>query len=207
MPLFIGGVVALSFLFLMVVFRSLLVPATAAVMNLLSAGAAFGVITAVFQFGWLASFVGVTRTGPIPPLVPILMFAVLFGLSMDYEVFLVSRIHEEWLHRRDNARAVNRGQAVTGRTITALAIIMVVVFLAFVFSTDRTIKMIGLGMATAIAIDALIVRTILVPAVMHTFGKANWYLPAWLERRLPHIAIDEPAEEAAPTETPIKRAA
>jgi RND superfamily putative drug exporter len=202
MPLFIGMVVALSFLLLMVVFRSLLISATAAVMNLLSAGAAFGVITAVFQFGWLASFVGVTRTGPIPPLVPILMFAVLFGLSMDYEVFLVSRMHEEWLHRRDNARAVNQGQAVTGRTITALAVIMVVVFVAFTFSTDRTIKMIGLGMATAIAIDALIVRTILVPAVMHTFGKANWYLPAWLERRLPRIAIEKPGAATIPAELP-----
>jgi RND superfamily putative drug exporter len=202
MPLFIGMVVALSFLLLMVVFRSLLISATAAVMNLLSAGAAFGVITAVFQFGWLASFVGVTRTGPIPPLVPILMFAVLFGLSMDYEVFLVSRMHEEWLHRRDNARAVNQGQAVTGRTITALAVIMVVVFVAFTFSTDRTIKMIGLGMATAIAIDALIVRTILVPAVMHTLGKANWYLPAWLERRLPRIAIEKPGAATIPAELP-----
>jgi RND superfamily putative drug exporter len=135
------------------------------------------------------------------------MFAVLFGLSMDYEVFLVSRIHEEWLHRRDNARAVNQGQAVTGRTITALAVIMVVVFVAFVFSTDRTIKMIGLGMATAIAIDALIVRTILVPAVMHTLGKANWYLPAWLDRLLPHITIDKPAEQATPTTTPVPSSA
>jgi RND superfamily putative drug exporter len=207
MPLFIGMVVALSLLFLMVVFRSILIPATAAVMNLLSAGAAFGVITAVFQFGWLSSLVGVTRTGPIPPLVPILMFAVLFGLSMDYEVFLVSRMHEEWLHRRDNARAVNRGQAVTGRTITALAVIMVVVFVAFVFSTDRTIKMIGLGMATAIAIDALIVRTILVPAVMHTLGKANWYLPAWLDRRLPRISIEQATDDATTTTLPIERAA
>jgi RND superfamily putative drug exporter len=207
MPLFIGMVVALSFLFLMVVFRSLLIPATAAVMNLLSAGAAFGVITAVFQFGWLASLVGVTRTGPIAPLVPILMFAVLFGLSMDYEVFLVSRIHEEWIHRRDNARAVNQGQAVTGRTITALAVIMVVVFVAFVFSTDRTIKMIGLGMATAIAIDALIVRTVLVPAVMHAFGKANWYLPAWLDRRLPRITIEPAVDEATLETTSIGKAA
>jgi RND superfamily putative drug exporter len=173
------------------VFRSLLVPATAAVMNLLSAGAAFGVITAVFQWGWLGSLVGVSRTGPISPLVPILMFAVLFGLSMDYEVFLVSRIHEEWLKTRDTARAVNFGQAITGRTITALATIMVVVFAAFTLSTDRTIKMIGLGMATAILIDALIVRTVLVPALMHTFGRSNWYLPSWLDRRLPHLDIEE----------------
>jgi RND superfamily putative drug exporter len=135
------------------------------------------------------------------------MFAVLFGLSMDYEVFLVSRIHEEWEHHRDNARAVNRGQAVTGRTITALAVIMVVVFVAFVFSTDRTIKMIGLGMATAIAIDALIVRTILVPAIMHTLGKANWYLPAWLDLRLPRIALEAPADHAAMPATKVSHEA
>jgi RND superfamily putative drug exporter len=184
-------VVALSFLLLMVVFRSLLIPATAAVMNLLSAGAAFGVITAVFQKGWLDSLVGVSRTGPIAPLVPILMFAVLFGLSMDYEVFLVSRIQEEWLKTRDNARATNIGQAITGRTITALATIMVVVFAAFTLSTDRTIKMIGLGMATAILVDALIVRTVLVPALMHTLSRRNWYLPSWLDRRLPHLELEE----------------
>jgi RND superfamily putative drug exporter len=126
--------------------------------------------------------------------VPILMFAVLFGLSMDYEVFLVSRIQEEWLKTRDNARATNHGQAITGRTITALATIMVVVFAAFTLSTDRTIKMIGLGMASAILVDALIVRTVLVPALMHTFGGRNWYLPSWLDRRLPHLEI-----EAGPT--------
>jgi RND superfamily putative drug exporter len=197
-PLFVGMVVALSFLLLMIVFRSLLIPATAAVMNLLSAGAAFGVITAVFQNGWLDSLVGVSRTGPVSPLVPILMFAVLFGLSMDYEVFLVSRIHEEWLKRRDNAHAVNEGQAITGRTITALAIIMVVVFAAFILSTDRTIKMIGLGMATAIAVDALVVRTMLVPAVMHTLGASNWYLPAWLDRRLPHLDLEPDSTLLAP---------
>jgi RND superfamily putative drug exporter len=190
LPLFVGGVVALSFLLLMVVFRSVLIPATAAVMNLLSAGAAFGVITTVFQNGFLDTLVGVSRTGPIQPLVPILMFAVLFGLSMDYEVFLVSRMHEEWLKTHDNEKAVNRGQAITGRTITALAIIMVVVFLAFVVSTDRTIKMIGFGMATAIALDALVVRTVLVPAIMHTLGRANWLLPAWLNRRLPRLEIE-----------------
>jgi RND superfamily putative drug exporter len=201
LPLFVAAVVLLSFLLLMVVFRSVLIPATAAVMNLLSAGAAFGVITAVFQHGFLGSVVGVSRTGPISPLVPILMFAVLFGLSMDYEVFLVSRIHEEWLKTKDNAKAVNRGQAITGRTITALAVIMVVVFLAFVGSTDRTIKMIGLGMATAIAVDAIVVRTILVPAVMHALGRANWMLPDWLNRRLPHLDIEgtgHPVDEEVP---------
>ena len=191
LPMFVGIVVALSLLLLMVVFRSLLIPATAAVMNLLSAGAAFGVITAVFQKGWLDSLVGVSRTGPIPPLVPILMFAVLFGLSMDYEVFLVSRIQEGWLKTRNNAWATDHGQAITGRTITALATIMVVVFAAFTVSTDRTIKMIGLGMAAAILVDALVVRTVLVPAIMHTLGQRNWYLPSWLDRRLPHLEIEE----------------
>jgi RND superfamily putative drug exporter len=207
LPLFVGAVVVLSFLLLMVVFRSLLIPATAAVMNLLSAGAAFGVITAVFQHGVLGSLVGISRTGPIPPLAPILMFAVLFGLSMDYEVFLVSRMQEEWLKTRDNAKAVNRGQAITGRTITALATIMTVVFLAFVLNTDRTIKLIGLGMATAILIDAIIVRTVLAPAIMHTFGRANWQLPEWLNRRLPHLDIEEqvietPARDQE-TEVPV----
>ena len=191
LPVFVGIVVALSFLLLMVVFRSLLIPATAAAMNLLSAAAAFGVITAVFQKGWFDSLVGVSRTGPISPLVPILMFAVLFGLSMDYEVFLVSRIQEEWLKTRDNARAIDLGQAITGRTITALATIMVVVFASFTLSTDRTIKLIGLGMAAAILVDALIVRTVLVPAIMHTLGRRNWYLPSWLDRRLPHVEVEE----------------
>jgi RND superfamily putative drug exporter len=194
LPMFVGIVVALSFLLLMVVFRSLAIPATAAVMNLLSAGAAFGVIVAVFQWGWLSALVGVSHAGPIPPLAPILMFAVLFGLSTDYEVFLISRIHEEWLKRRDNSWAVNHGQAVAGRTITALAAIMVVVFFAFTFTTDRTIKLIGLGMATAILVDALIIRTVLVPAIMHSLGKANWYFPRWLERRLPRLEIEAATE-------------
>ena len=190
LPMFVAIVVVLSFLLLMVVFRSLVIPATAAVMNLLSAGAAFGVIVAVFQWGWASSLVGVTHTGPIPPLAPILMFAVLFGLSTDYEVFLISRIHEEWLRRRENSQAVNHGQAVAGRTITALAAIMIVVFFAFTFTTDRTIKLIGLGMATAILLDALVIRTVLVPAIMHSLGRANWYFPGWLERRLPRLQIE-----------------
>ena len=155
LPLFVGMVVALSFILLMIVFRSLAIPATAAVMNLLSAAAAFGVITAVFQWGWLKSLVGVTNTGPVSPFIPILMFAVLFGLTTDYQVFLVSRIQEEWLRRRDNALAVLIGQATTGRIITAAAAIMTVVFFAFTFTTDRTIKMIGLGMAAAVVADAL----------------------------------------------------
>ncbi len=140
LPIFVGIVVALSFILLMVVFRSLAIPLTAAIMNLLSAAAAFGVITAVFQWGWLKSLVGVTNTGPISPFIPILMFAVLFGLTTDYQVFLVSRIQEEWLKRRDNSAAVRIGQATTGRIISAAAAIMTVVFFAFTFTTDRTIR-------------------------------------------------------------------
>ena len=170
-------VVALSFILLMLVFRSLAIPVTAAIMNLLSAAAAFGVVTAVFQLGWLKSLVGVTNTGPVSPFIPILMFAVLFGLTTDYQVFLVSRIQEEWLKRRDNSPAIRIGQATSGRIISAAAAIMTVVFFAFTFTTDRTIKMIGLGMAAAVVTDALLVRTVLVPAVMHTLGKTNWRLP------------------------------
>ncbi len=197
LPLFVVMVVALSFILLMILFRSLVIPATAAIMNLFSAAAAFGVIVGVFQFGWLKGLVGVTHTGPITPLVPILMFAVLFGLSMDYEVFLVSRMHEEWLKLRDNDAAVRIGQAITGKTISAAAAIMIVVFSSFVITTDRTIKMIGLGMAVAILIDALLIRTVLVPAVMHTFGRMNWALPAFLDRRLPRLSVEggEPADE------------
>jgi RND superfamily putative drug exporter len=204
LPYFVAMVVALSFILLMIVFRSLAIPLTAAVMNLLSAGAAFGVIVAVFQWGWLDRLVGVTHTGPISPLVPILMFAVLFGLSMDYEVFLVSRMQEEWLKLRDNSAAVNRGQAITGRIITAAAAIMIVVFSSFVVTTDRTIKMIGLGMAVAVLIDALLIRTVLVPAIMHIIGKANWSLPAALGRRLPRLELEarEEAEQAPPGPSP-----
>jgi putative drug exporter of the RND superfamily len=191
LPLFVGMVVALSFILLMLVFRSLAIPLTAAIMNLLSAAAAFGVITAVFQFGWLKSLVGVTNTGPVNPFIPILMFAVLFGLTTDYQVFLVSRIQEEWLKRRDNSAAVRIGQATTGRIISAAAAIMTVVFFAFTFTTDRTIKMIGLGMAAAVLTDALLVRTVLVPAVMHTLGQANWRLPAILDHRLPHLNLED----------------
>ena len=198
LPIFVLMVVALSFILLMIVFRSLLIPATAALMNLLSAAAAFGVIVAIFQWGWFGNLIGAPRSGPIQPLVPILMFAVLFGLSMDYEVFLVTRMHEEWLKRSNNAEAVNAGLAITGRTITSAAFIMIVVFAAFISTTDRNIKMIGLGMATAIALDSLVVRTILVPAVMHTLGRANWYLPRSLERHLPHLDLDDDTATTAP---------
>jgi RND superfamily putative drug exporter len=197
LPLFVGMVVALSFILLMLVFRSLAIPATAAIMNLLSAAAAFGVITAVFQWGWLKNLVGVTNTGPVNPFIPILMFAVLFGLTTDYQVFLVSRIQEEWLKRRDNSAAVRIGQATSGRIISAAAAIMTVVFFAFTFTTDRTIKMIGLGMAAAVLTDALLVRTVLVPAVMHMLGRTNWQLPPALGRLVPRLNLEDSGEPAS----------
>jgi RND superfamily putative drug exporter len=185
LPLFIGVVVVLSFLLLTVVFRSLVIPLTAAVMNLLSAGAAFGVITAIFQKGWLGGTVG-----PIETFVPVLMFPILFGLSMDYEVFLVSRIYEEWHRRRDNTEAVAHGLAATGRTITAAAAIMVLVFASFILGGERIIELFGVGLATAVLLDALIVRSVLVPALMILIGDANWKLPGWLDSALPRVNVE-----------------
>ena len=197
LPLFVTVIVVLGCLLLMLAFRSVLVPLTAAAMNLLSAGAGFGVVVAVFQWGWGSSALGAGGAGPVESFLPAMMLAVLFGLSMDYEVFLVSRIHEEWLHTGDNDVAVRRGQAATGRIITAAAIIMICVFMAFVFAGLRTIAEFGLGVAVAILLDALVVRTILVPAVMQLFGKWNWYLPRAIDRVLPHVSVEGPAE--APT--------
>jgi RND superfamily putative drug exporter len=194
LPLFIGVVVLLSFLLLMAVFRSVLIPLTAALMNLLSAGAAFGVLTAIFQNGWGASLLGIDKTGPIEAFLPVLMFPILFGLSMDYEVFLVTRIYEEWHRRRDNQEAVAHGLAATGRTITAAATIMVLVFGAFVLGGQRVIELFGVGLASAVLLDALIVRSIIVPAVMLMLGDQNWWLPEWLERRLPHLNVEGSAE-------------
>ena len=185
LPLFIGIVVLLSFLLLMAVFRSLLIPLTAAVMNLLSAGAAFGVVTAIFQKGWIGG-----TTGPIETFVPVLMFPILFGLSMDYEVFLVSRIYEEWHRRRDNTEAVAHGLAATGATITAAAAIMVLVFGSFILGGQRIIELFGVGLASAVLLDALIVRSVLVPALMILFGDANWRVPSWLNRALPRLNVE-----------------
>jgi RND superfamily putative drug exporter len=185
LPLFIGIVVLLSFLLLMAVFRSLLIPLTAAIMNLLSAGAAFGVVTAIFQKGWIGG-----TTGPIETFVPVLMFPILFGLSMDYEVFLVSRIYEEWHRRRDNTEAVAHGLAATGATITAAAAIMVLVFGSFILGGQRIIELFGVGLASAVLLDALIVRSVLVPALMIVFGDANWRLPTWLNRALPRLNVE-----------------
>lgn len=190
LPLFIGAVVTVSFLLLMMVFRSVLVPLKAAVMNLLSIGASFGVIVAVFQWGWLKNVVGLSETTPIVAYVPMMMFAILFGLSMDYEVFLLSRVKEEHDRTGDNGLAVADGLAATARVITAAAAIMVAVFLTFVFQTEVTAKLIGLGLASAILIDATLVRMVLVPATMELLGEANWWLPRWLDRRLPHISVE-----------------
>jgi RND superfamily putative drug exporter len=190
LPVFIGVVVLLSFLLLAVVLRSFVVPATAAVMNLLSIGAAFGIITAVFQWGWLGGVFGVSRPGPVEAFLPVMLFAILFGLSMDYEVFLVLRIHEEWLRTGDNGSAVGRGLSATGGTITAAAAIMIVVFGSFILGGERIIKEFGLGLAAAIFVDAVIIRTALVPALMLLTGKANWWFPSWLDRALPRIHVE-----------------
>ncbi|HEU4393911.1 MAG TPA: MMPL family transporter [Solirubrobacterales bacterium] len=199
LPLFIGVVVLLSALLLMAVFRSVLVPLKAIVMNLLSIGAAFGLIVAVFQWGWGASLIGVDSTGPIISFFPIFLFSIIFGLSMDYEVFLMSRIHEEWEHRKDATEAVTRGLALTGRVITAAAAIMVTVFASFMIGDDRIIKLFGLGLAAAVFIDAVIIRSVLVPAIMQLFGEKAWWLPSWLDRILPRLHV-EPAEgDPAPT--------
>ncbi|HEY5189993.1 MAG TPA: MMPL family transporter [Solirubrobacteraceae bacterium] len=198
LPLFIGIVVLLSFVLLMVVFRSLVIPLTAAVMNMLSAGAAFGVVTAVFQFGWGDALLGIDKAGPIEAFLPVLMFPILFGLSMDYEVFLMSRVYEEWHRRRDNREAVTHGLAATGRTITAAAAIMVLVFGAFVLGGERIIELFGVGLAGAVLLDALIVRSVLVPAVMMLCGERNWQIPTWLDRVLPHLNVEgESARSAA----------
>jgi RND superfamily putative drug exporter len=190
LPLFIGVVVLLSFLLLAAVFRSIAIPLMAAAMNMLSAGAAFGVLVAVFQWGWLDSLLGVSQTGPIEAFVPVMMFAILFGLSMDYEVFLVSRIYEEWHRSGDNRLAVTRGLQATGRTISAAAMIMVLVFGSFLLGGQVVIKMFGLGLAGAVLLDAAIVRMALVPALMLLLGKRNWALPGWLERVLPHLNVE-----------------
>ena len=196
LPLFVGVIVTLGFLLLFVAFRSLVVPATAALMNLLAAAAAFGVVIAFFQFGWGSDRLGLGRAGPVEAFLPVIMLAVLFGLSMDYQVFLVSRIHEEWVHTHDNRRSVMAGQAATGRVITAAAAIMICVFVAFVLGGQRVIAEFGVGLAAAVLLDAFVLRTFLVPSLMHLFGKANWWLPRSVDRRLPHIAV-EPAEDAS----------
>jgi len=186
----IGVVLVLSFLLLTAVFRSVLVPLKAVLMNLLSVGAAYGVIVAVFQWGWAADLIGLGKAGPIEPWLPMFLFAIVFGLSMDYEVFLLSRIKEEYDRTGDNATAVADGLAATARVITAAAAIMVCVFAAFVLGDDRALKLFGLGMAVAVFLDATIVRMLLVPATMELLGDRNWWIPKWLDRVLPRIHVE-----------------
>jgi RND superfamily putative drug exporter len=197
LPLFIGVVVLLSALLLMAVFRSVLVPLKAMLMNLLSIGASFGIVVAVFQWGWLGGLIGLEGTGPIEAFLPVFLFAIVFGLSMDYEVFLMSRIHEEWENSHEATRAVTRGLALTGRVITAAAAIMVTVFASFMIGEDRIIKLFGLGLSAAVLIDAVVIRTILVPSIMQLFGARAWWVPSWLSRILPRISV-EPHAAAEP---------
>jgi RND superfamily putative drug exporter len=201
LPLFIGVVVLVSALLLLVVFRSLVIPLQAAVMNLLSIGASLGVIVAIFQWGWLRGLMGVSP-GPIESFIPVMLFAIVFGLSMDYEVFLVSRIHEQWTRTADSRRAVGEGLALTGRVITAAAAIMICVFLSFMLGEDRVIKEFGLSLASAVFLDAVVVRCLLLPAVLDLLGRRTWMLPARLERLLPRLNVEgsfarlTPADEA-----------
>ncbi len=198
LPAFIGAVILLSFLLLMLVFRSVLVPLKAALLNLLSIGASYGVLVAVFQWGWGKDLIGLETTIPVVSFIPMFLFAILFGLSMDYEVFLLSRVREHYVETRDNDASVVHGLATTARVITSAALIMISVFGGFVLGSDPTTKMFGLGLAVAIFVDATIVRIVLVPATMKLLGDANWWLPTWLDRILPRVDID--SEASLPTE-------
>lgn len=192
LPLFIGVVIGLGCLLLLLAFRSIGIPLKAAAMNVAAVASSFGVVIAIFQWGWGSELLGLGSAGPIEPFLPVIMVSVLFGLSMDYQVFLVGRMYEEWLETGDNRRAVRVGLAETSRVINSAAVIMISVFLAFVLSGDRVIAMFGIALAAAVALDAFVLRTLLVPALMHMLGGANWWLPRWLERRLPRISIEPP---------------
>ncbi|MFD6112648.1 MMPL family transporter [Streptomyces yangpuensis] len=192
LPLFVGVVIALGCVLLLLAFRSIGIPLKAAAMNVAAVASSFGVVVAIFQWGWGSERLGLGSAGPIEPFLPVIMVSVLFGLSMDYQVFLVSRMYEEWLETGDNRRAVRVGLAETSRVINSAAVIMISVFLAFVLSGDRIIAMFGIALAAAVALDAFVLRTLLVPALMHMLGGANWWLPAWLDRRLPRISIEAP---------------
>jgi RND superfamily putative drug exporter len=196
LPLLIAAVVGLSFLFLLAAFRSPLIALKAGVMNLLAVGAAYGVLALAAEGGWFGQLIGIDSDTPVPPFMPVMMFAVLFGLSMDYEVFLLSRMREEYLGHGQTSRAVADGLAKTARVITAAAAIMVAVFLAFVVSDEIFLKLLGVGMATAIFLDATVVRMVLVPALMQLFGRANWWIPRWLDRRLPRFDVERAAVAA-----------
>jgi putative drug exporter of the RND superfamily len=202
LPYFFAAVLTLSFLLLMVVFRSLLVPIKAVIMNLLSIGAAYGIVVALFQWGWLSDITGV-QPAPIEPWAPMMLFAIVFGLSMDYEVFLLSRVREEWHRTGDSHTSVADGLAATAKVITAAAAIMVFVFGSFILERDRTVKLMGTGLASAILLDATIVRMLLVPATMELLGDRNWWLPRWLDRILPNIDVEghaEPLPDEAPSD-------
>jgi len=202
LPIFLLIVIGLGFLALVLLFHSLVVPLTAAITSLLSFAAAMGITVAVFQWGWFAGPLGVVSTGPIFPFLPIMVFAILFGLSMDYQVFLVSRMQEEWARTGDNRAAVRRGLAGSGRVVVIAAAIMASVFLAFVPSTNSTIKLFGLALASAVLIDAFIVRLVLVPSLMTMLGKANWWLPGWLDKILPTINVEGPEDEITDDDEP-----
>ncbi|MDT6986984.1 MMPL family transporter [Streptomyces lusitanus] len=197
LPLFVGVVIGLGCLLLLLAFRSIGIPLKAAAMNVAAVAGAFGVVVMIFQWGWGSELLGLGSAGPIEPFLPVIMVSVLFGLSMDYQVFLVSRMYEEWLETGDNRRAVRVGLAETSRVINSAAVIMISVFLAFVLSGDRVIAMFGIALAAAVALDAFILRTLLVPALMHLLGGANWWLPKWLDRVLPRISIEPPECRAA----------
>ena len=206
LPLFIGIVLALSALLLFVAFRSALIPIQAAVMNLLSIGAALGIVQAVFERGWLHNLVGAQQS-PIEAFIPVIVFAIVFGLSMDYEVFLVSRIHEEWRSSGDASAAVRAGVPRTGRVITAAAAVMVVVFSSFAASDNHILKLFGLSLAGAVFLDAVVIRTLLLPAVLELSGRATWAFPRWLDRRLPKLAVDREPEPASTAPVPVREAA
>ncbi len=189
LPLFIGVIILLGCLLLLLAFRSLVIPLTAGIMNLFAAGASFGIVVAMFQWGWGEKLLNI-GSGPIEAFLPVIMLAILFGLSMDYQVFLVSRMHEEWVHTKENGKAVIVGQTETGRIITSAALIMITVFSSFVFGGEKVIKEFGIGLASAVFIDAFVLRTILVPALMHLFGNSNWWIPQWLDKHLPHLSVD-----------------
>jgi putative drug exporter of the RND superfamily len=206
LPVLVAAVLAMSFLLLMLVFRSVLVPLKAVLLNLLSIGAAYGVMVAVFQWGWGGALIGLEATVPIVSFIPMFLFAILFGLSMDYEVFLLSRVREEYLRTGDNGTAIVEGVSRTARIITSAALIMVAVFLSFAVAEDPSTKMFGLGLATAIFIDATVVRMVLVPATMTLLGRTNWWLPKWLDRMLPRGPVGADDTDAESTgEAPLPR--
>jgi RND superfamily putative drug exporter len=203
LALLIGGVIVVSMLLLVLAFRSVVIAITAAVMNLLSVAAAYGVVALFLDGGWAGQLIGIDTATPLAAFVPVIMFALLFGLSMDYEVFLLSRVREAWVRTGDNSRAITTGLASTGRVISAAAAIMIVVFSSLIPSDQVFIKISGIGMVAAILVDATVIRMLLVPAVMHLLGRSNWWLPRRVERRLPQLHVEgPPATFVRPTADP-----